>query len=214
MERVTHASKRRRDVSCRTQGGLSSAAHRPCFFWMSFVVACLAQAHQIVVYVGEFRVLIYMLDVMNDDRRDGFSISCAPPATVSVAPLYEFRFSFPFLAVVIKIHCRTFNKNTPPRQRDNEGFGHLYVELLPAPGRAMEDRAAPGLLRPKATQKGTSSPAGAGALQLCFLSVYHRFFKKTSSLFTLFQASEIPYLASVKSRTAWSFIWYTLLCST
>ena len=107
---------------------------------MSFVVACQAKTHQIVVYVGEFWVLIYMLDVMDDDRRDGFSISCAPPATVSVAPLYKFSFSFPFLAVVIKIHCRTFNEYGPPRGR-SDGRKKQVCELLRGLRRARKQDA-------------------------------------------------------------------------
>ena len=124
--------------------------HCSCFFRVRFVVARLAQAHQIVVYIGEFRILIHMFNVMDNDRRDGFSIPCAPPASVSVTPFYAFRFSFPFLAVVIEIHCRTFNNMARPGSAMTEEIGHLCAELLWASGRAMEDRAAPGLPRPKA----------------------------------------------------------------
>lgn len=163
MEKVTLASKRRRGVSCRTQGGLPPPAHRPCFFRVRFVVARLAQAHQIVVYIRKFRVFIHMLDVMNDDRRDGFSIPCAPPATVSVAPLYEFRFSFPFLAVVIKIHCRTFNEYGPPCRADRRK-SFMLCELLRA-GAGYGGSSRPGPLAARNGIKRHQPRCGAGAAE-------------------------------------------------
>ena len=105
--------------------------HCSCFFRVRFVVTCLTKAHQIVVVIRQFRVFIHMFDVMNNDRRHGFSIPCAPPAAVSVTPLYELSFSFPFLAVVIKIHCRTFNEYGPPRRADGRK-SFMLCELLRA----------------------------------------------------------------------------------
>ena len=171
MEKLTLASKRRRGVSCRTQGGLPSFAHCPCFFRVRFVVARLAQAHQIVVYIGEFRVLIHMFDVMYNDRRDGFSIPCAPSTAVSVTPFYAFRFSFPFLAVVIEIHCRTFNKNGPPRRADRRKSFMLCELLWDRGGRSSKSPSCGHLwhARPGAGLEPASAMARAAisAVRVC-----------------------------------------------
>ncbi|CAN4034021.1 50S ribosomal protein L14, partial [Dysosmobacter welbionis] len=77
---------------------------RPCLLRVCLVVTPLAQAHEVAVLVGQLRILIYVLDVMDHHRRAVAAIAPAPHAAVIVTPQDGRTLAPPALAGIVKAH--------------------------------------------------------------------------------------------------------------